>query len=91
MECRSEKVNKSRERELESDEDDFGLILYNTSDNSKICQKRVKFKEEPDIIANVEQPCTIDGCQYHTSNKNSQIGTLVNPVLSPTMTPICMM
>lgn len=34
----------------------------------------VKLKEMSEIIPNVRQLCTIDGCQYHMFDKNSWIG-----------------
>ncbi len=48
-------VHKSQDRQAESDEEDFGLIFYNTLANSKLCQKAVKFEEEQDIIPDVGQ------------------------------------
>ena len=73
-ECKKEMANKSREKIEESDEEDYGLVFYDTSNDSEQCKRKVKFKEIPEVIPDIGQLCTIDGHQYHTFNKNSWIG-----------------
>ncbi len=49
-ECKKEVPNKSRETVEESDNKDFGLVLYDASNDSEQCKRKVKFKEMPEVI-----------------------------------------
>ncbi len=71
---KKEKSNKSRETGEESDKEDFGFVFYDVSVDLEQCNKKVKFKNMPEVIPDVGQLCTIDGCQYHRFNKNTWIG-----------------